>query len=94
MRMIFYFNRHKYRVYLFISILGFICSIFAVILFLNGNPNILFIENSFYKNSSTGFFINRTVFSIFLLFSLISSLELLKKYDSKRYKDNKDEFFF
>ena len=93
MRMIFYSNRHKYRLYLFISILGFICSIFAVILFLNGNPNILFIENSSYKDSSTGFFINRTVFAVFLLFSLISSLELLSKYDSKLNKDNKDEFF-
>ncbi len=93
MRMIFYSNRHKYRLYLFISILGFICSIFAVILFLNGNPNILFIENSSYKDSSTGFFTNRTVFAVFLLFSLISSLELLSKYDSKLNKDNKDEFF-
>ncbi len=93
MRMIFYTSRHKYRLFFFISILGFICSIFAIILFLNGNPNILFIENSSYQDSSTGFFINRTVFAVFLLFCLISSIELLKKYDSSFNKNNKDEFF-
>ena len=91
-KMIFYTDRHKNRFYLFLSFLGFVTSIIAISFYLNGNPNILIFQNTFYKNASTGFFINRTVFAVFLLFSLISSLELLRNlnvYTSKK----KDNFF-
>lgn len=93
LQMTFYTSRHKTRLYLFISSLGFLCSLFALILFFNGNPDFLFIKNSFYKSSSTGFFINRTVFAVFLLFSFLSSLELLKIYEFKTYKKNENKFF-
>ena len=86
-KMIFYTDRHKNRFYLFLSFLGFVTSIIAISFYLNGNPNILIFQNTFYKNASTGFFINRTVFAVFLLFSLISSLELLRNlnvYTSKK----------
>ena len=91
-KMIFYTDRHKNRLYLFLSFLGFIASIIAIILYLNGNPDILIFKNSAYKDASTGFFINRTVFAIFLLFSLISSLELLRNLHTKVSKRN-DNFF-
>jgi len=88
-KMIFYTERHTSRLYLFLSFLGFVSSLFAILLLLNGNPDFFFFKNKSYFDSSTGFFINRTVFSIFLLFCLISSVELLKKFNFvKRNKKN------
>jgi hypothetical protein len=91
-KMIFYTDRHKNRFNLFLSFLGFISSIIGITFYLNGNPDILIFKNSLYKNASTGFFINRTVFAIFLLFSLISSLEVLRNLSTKISKKN-DNFF-
>ena len=47
----------------------------------------------FYSSPSTGFFINRTVFSIFLLFCLISSFELLKKFNLIKQNKKNINFF-
>ena len=77
-KIIFYKDLHIVRFHLFLSFSGFIASIVGLIFYLNGNPDILFIKNSSYVNASSGFFVNRTVLSVFLLFSLISSLILLK----------------
>ena len=90
-RMIFYTQGHKYRFYFYLSLAGFISSIIAVLFYLNGNPDFLIIKNSYYTNASTGFFKNRTVSAVFLLFCLISSLELLKSFEKNT---NKDNFFF
>ncbi len=92
LKMILYTERHKYRFYLFLSLSGFIVSIIAVLFYLNGNPDFFIFKNSYYKNSSSGFFINRTVLSIFLLFCLISSLEILKNVES--FKKEKNNIFF
>jgi hypothetical protein len=88
--MIFYTDRHKNRFNLFLSFLGFLTSVIGISFYLNGNPDILIFKNSLYKNASTGFFINRAVFSVFLLFSLISSLEVLRNLNTKisKKKDN------
>ena len=93
LKMIFYSERHKKRFFLFLSFVGFLSSIFAILLYLNGNPDFLIFKNQIYKNSSTGFFINRTVFSVFLLFSLISCLELLKSFNENKIKSKNDDFF-
>ena len=92
-KIIFYTNRHKFRFYLFISYVGAFSSFCAIFLYLNGNPDLFFVKNSLYKYSSTGFFINRTVFSVFLLFCLIGSLEYLKIYNFEN-KKNYNEIFF
>ena len=92
-KMIFYTERHKYRFYFYLSLTGFFVSIIALLFYLNGNPDFLIFKNSYYKNASTGFFINRTVFSVFLLFSLISCLELLKNYEEVKNTKKKDYFF-
>ena len=92
-KMIFYTERHKYRFYFYLSLIGFITSVIALLFYLNGNPDFLIFKNSYYKNASTGFFINRTVFSVFLLFSLISSLELLKNYEVVKNSKKGDYFF-
>ena len=91
--MVFYTERHKYRFYFYLSVIGFIASVVALLFYLNGNPDFLIFKNSYYKNASTGFFINRTVFSVFLLFSLISCLELLKNYEEVTNSRKKDYFF-
>ena len=90
-RMIFYTQRHKYRFYFYLSLAGFISSTIAVLFYLNGNPDFLIFKNSYYNKASTGFFINRTVSAVFLVFCLISSLELLKNFEDNIKKDN---FFF
>ena len=90
-KMICYNDRHKYRFYFYLSLMGFVAALVAVLLYLNGNPDLLIFENSFYKGSSTGFFKNRTIFSVFLLFSLISSLELIKNLQKN---DSKKDYFF
>ena len=92
LKMIFYTERHKYRLYFFLSIFGFFTSIIAALFYLNGNPDVFFFKNSYYKNASSGFFVNRTVLSVFLLFTLISSLELLKNFEIN--KKRKQEQFF
>ena len=92
LKMVFYTERHKYRLYFFLSIFGFFASIIAVLFYLNGNPDFFIFKNSYYKNASSGFFINRTVLSIFLLFCLISSLELLKNFEINKNK-KKEQFF-
>ena len=92
LKMIFYTEKHKYRLYFFLSIFGFFTSIIAVLFYFNGNPDFFIFKNSYYKNASSGFFINRTVLAVFLLFSLISSLELLKIFEINK-KGKKEQFF-
>ncbi len=92
LKMIFYTERHKYRLFFFLSLIGFLSALFAILMYLNGNPDFLIFKNS-YKDSSTGLFINRTVFAIFLLFSLIASLEFLKKLSDLEFNKKKDNFF-
>ena len=77
-KMIFYTERHKFRLYFFLSLFGFVVSVTAVLFYLYGNPDFSILKNSYYKDASSGFFINRTVLAVFLLFCLISSLELLR----------------
>ena len=85
LKMIFYRERHKNRLYLFLSFIGFLSALIATFLYLSGNADILSFKSFNNKSVSTGFFINRTTFSIFLLFSLMSSLEYLG--NSKNIKD-------
>jgi len=86
LKMIFYRERHKDRFFLFLSFIGFLSSLIATLLYLSGNFDILNFKIHNNSNASTGFFVNRTVFSIFLLFCLISSLEYLR--NSTNIKDN------
>tara|TARA_B100000575_G_scaffold238555_1_gene200926 strand:- start:6852 stop:8177 length:1326 start_codon:yes stop_codon:yes gene_type:complete len=90
-KMIFQNNKHKKRFYLFISILGAVSSTVAILFYLNGNPDYYVIKNSHNIGSATGFFINRTVFSVFLLFCLLSCFEQLKY---QKYKNSNKNFFY
>ncbi|MBD1151230.1 O-antigen ligase family protein [Pelagibacterales bacterium SAG-MED25] len=84
--MIFYRERHKNRLSLFLSFIGFLSSLIATFLFLSENIEILNFKINNTSSASTGFFVNRTVFSVFLLFCLISSLDYLG--NSRNIRDN------
>ena len=86
LKMIFHREQHKNRLYLFLSFIGFLSALIATFLYLSGNVNILSFKNYNNTGASTGFFVNRGVFSIFLLFCLISSLEYLGNF--KNIKNN------
>jgi hypothetical protein len=88
LKMIFYRERHKKRFYLFLSYIGFIFAFIGAFLYLSGNTDFLTFKSYNNSGESTGFFLNRTVFSIFLLFCLVSSLEYLK------YSKNDEKNFF
>ena len=75
---IFYKTSHVMNFYYFLTLLGAVTSCVAVYLYLIGNPNFLFINNLSYKGSATGFFINRTAFSCFLVLCLFSGIEYLR----------------
>jgi len=89
---IFYKTSHVMNFYYFLTLLGAVTSCVAVYLYLIGNPNFLFINNLSYKGSATGFFINRTVFSCFLVLCLFSGIEYLRNLDIFK-KDTIDNFF-
>ena len=71
LKMIFYRERHKNRFFLFLSFIGFLSSLIATFLYLSGNMDILNFKIHNNSSASTGFFVNKTVFSIFLLFCII-----------------------
>jgi len=88
---IFYRERDKKNFYFFLTFISFVASIVAVYFYLIGNPDFLFISNNNYQNSSTGFFINRTVFACFLNLGFLAGLEYLKYTGSNTKR--KDYFF-
>jgi O-antigen ligase len=92
LKMIFYREKHKNRLYLILSFIGFISALVATFLYLTENVDILSFKSYNNPSASTGFFVNRTVFSIFLLFCLVSSLEFLK--NSKNTKENFISFIY
>ena len=74
---LFYKQRDIFRFYYFLVFLGAVASSVAIYFYLIGNPDFLMIKNSFYKSSATGFFINRTVFSCFLVLCFFCGIEYL-----------------
>src|SRR6056300_4347 len=91
-KIIFYKEIHLLRFYLYILSAGFISSLVGVYFFLIGNPDFLFISNSSYPSSATGFFINRTVFACFLNLSFLAGIEYLSLIDN--YSKKKIKFFY
>ena len=89
---LFYKTRHILNFYYFIILMGAISAIVAIYFYLIGNPDFFIIKNSFYRNSSTGFFINRTVYSCFLVLCFFCGTEYLRLFD-KFNKDTTENFF-
>ena len=89
---LFYKRSNISTFYYFLVFLGAFTSSVAIYFFLIGNPNFLIIINSASKTSSTGFFVNRTVFSCFLTLCFFSGIEYLRTVD--RYKNNNTNNFF
>ncbi len=89
LKMIFYTNRHKNRLLFFLTFLGAFSASVAIYFYLIGNPDFWIIK-SVTKSVSTGFFINRTVFSCFLTLCFFSGIEYLKIIDQNIKKDIND----
>ena len=75
--LIFYKKKHINRFLFYFSIIGFFHAFFAVFWLLIGNPEFIFKDTMYYSNSATGFFINRTNFSFFLVLTFLISLQYL-----------------
>ena len=88
------FNKKKdiFIFYFFLISLGAFAASVAIYFYLIGNPDFLIIKNNAYKSSATGFFINRTVFSCFLVLCLYCGIEYLKLIDNY-IRDNTHNFF-
>jgi hypothetical protein len=89
--MIFYTNRHKNRLFFFLTFIGAFSASVGVYFYLIGNPDFWIIKN-ISKNDATGFFINRTVFSCFLTLCFFSGIEYLKNIDHF-VKNNINNFY-
>ena len=88
------FNKKKdiFIFYFFLISLGAFAASVAIYFYLIGNPDFLIIKNNAYKSSATGFFINRTVFSCFLVLCFCCGIEYLKLIDNY-LRDNTHNFF-
>jgi len=88
------FNKKKdiFIFYFFLISLGAFAASVAIYFYLIGNPDFLIIKNNAYKSSGTGFFINRTVFSCFLVLCFYCGIEYLKLIDNY-LRDNTHNFF-
>ena len=71
---LFYRSKHLMKFLFFLCLLGFCHALFATYWMLIGNPSNFLIEKIHYPQSSTGLFVNRTVFATFLLLSAFSGL--------------------
>ena len=91
-KMIFFTFKHLQRFYFFLSTLGFLTALLGIILYLKGNLNIPFYNEVFYDAASS-FFVNRTVFAVYLLFCLLGSIEFLRNQNVTIYSKNKNNFF-
>ena len=89
---LFYRKKHIFEFYYFLVFIGAFSASVAIYFYLIGNPEFWIIENKSSPNAATGFFINRTVFSCFLVLCFLSGVEYLKKIDDYK-KSNTDNFF-
>ena len=93
--LIFYKKKHINRFLFYFSIIGFFHAFFAVFWLLIGNPEFIFKDTMYYSNSATGFFINRTNFSFFLVLTFLISLQYLYSNNIKILpSQNKFEIFY
>jgi hypothetical protein len=89
---LFYRNKDIFRFYYFLVFLGAFAASVAIYFYLIGNPDFLILKNRSSVTSATGFFINRTVFSCFLVLCFSCGIEYLKMIDYYQ-KNNTNNFF-
>jgi O-antigen ligase len=69
----------KNKFYFIASLVGFVHAFVAIYLYLQGNPPFFLKEIVHYKNSATGFFVNRNNFAIYLCLVATTSVYCLFK---------------
>ena len=91
-KILFHKKKNIFNFYFFLASLGAFASSVAVYFYLIGNPDFWIIKNELIKSAATGFFINRTVFSCFLVLCFFSGMEYLRIIDNFR-KNDPNNFF-
>jgi O-antigen ligase len=71
---LFFRSKHLMKVLFFFCLLGFCHAVFATYWMLIGNPSNFLIQKLHYPQSTTGLFVNRSVFATFLLLCAFSGL--------------------
>ena len=89
---LFYKKKDILGFYYFLVFLGAFAASVAIYFYLIGNPDFLILKNRSSVTSATGFFINRTVFSCFLVLCFFCGIEYLKMVDYYQ-KNNTNNFF-
>ena len=91
-KMIFFTFKHQQRIYLFLSISGFFTALLGIIVYFKAISNIFFYNEINIYDAASGFFVNRTVFAVYLIFCLLASVEFLKNHDTS-YSKNTNNYF-
>ena len=86
--LIFFKKKHITRYLFYLSLIGFFHAFAAVLLFLLGNPEFFLEQVVYYKNSASGFFINRTNFSFFLVLTFLITIQYIVICRTKSYFNN------
>ena len=89
---LFYRKKDIFKFYFFLVFIGAFAASIAIYFYLIGNPDFLMINNKWSKNTASGFFINRTVFSCFLVLCFLCGIEYLKKINN-HLKNDSNIFF-
>ena len=89
---LFYRKKDIFKFYFFLVFIGAFAASIAIYFYLIGNPDFLMINNKWSKNAASGFFINRTVFSCFLVLCFLCGIEYLKKINN--HSKNDSNIFF
>jgi len=82
--LLFFKKKHINRYLLYFSIIGFFHAFFGVLIFLLGNPDFFLEKVVYYKDSASGFFVNRTNFALFLILTFLISINYILANNSKQ----------
>lgn len=75
--LLFFKKKHINRYLLYFAIIGFFHAFFGVLIFLLGNPDFFLEKVVHYKDSASGFFVNRTNFAFFLILTFLISINYI-----------------
>ena len=93
-QILFFKNKHYLRFLFFVVLVGFLHSFSAIFILLLGNPEFFLEKIVHYKSSATGFFINRSNFSFFLILTFICGIHYIFIQYLKPFIDNSKKINF
>jgi hypothetical protein len=76
-QILFYKKKHYIRFIFFVVFIGFLHAFSSIFILLLGNPEFFLEKIVHYKSSATGFYINRSNFSFFLMMTFICGIQYI-----------------